>query len=71
MVPGEFIHTYGDLHLYSNHLEQAKLQLTRNPLPPPQVILNLAKRDLFAFEYHDIQLLGYQSHPAIKADVAV
>jgi thymidylate synthase len=71
MVPGEFIHTYGDLHLYRNHVDQAKLQLTRAPFPSPHVSLNLAKRDLFHFNYDDIQLFGYNSHPAIKADVAV
>jgi thymidylate synthase len=71
MVPGEFIHTYGDLHLYRNHVDQAKLQLTRAPFPSPHVSLNPAKRDLFLFNYDDIQLAGYNSHPAIKADVAV
>ena len=71
MAPGEFIHTYGDLHLYVNHVEQAKLQATRDPYPSPTLALNLAKRDIFHFNYDDIQLVGYQSHPAIKAEVAV
>jgi len=71
MVPGEFIHTYGDLHLYQNHLDQAKLQLTRTPLSSPYVTLNLAKRDLFSFNFDDIQLVDYNSHPTIKAEVAV
>lgn len=71
MVPGEFIHTYGDLHLYVNHVEQARLQATRDPYPSPTLALNLAKRDIFHFNYDDIQLIGYQSHPAIKAEVAV
>ncbi len=71
MVPGEFIHTYGDLHLYVNHVEQARLQATRDPHLSPQLALNLAKRDLFHFNYDDIQLHGYNSHPAIKAEVAV
>jgi thymidylate synthase len=71
MVPGEFIHTYGDLHLYVNHVEQARLQATRDPHLSPQLALNLAKRDLFHFNYDDIQLIGYNSHPAIKAEVAV
>ena len=71
MVPGEFIHTYGDLHLYVNHVEQSRLQSTRDPYPSPTLALNLAKRDIFHFNYDDIQLIGYQSHPAIKAEVAV
>ena len=71
MAPGEFIHTYGDLHLYVNHVEQARLQATRDPYPSPTLALNLAKRDLFHFNYDDIQLIGYNSHPAIKAEVAV
>lgn len=71
MVPGDFVHTYGDLHLYVNHLEQAKLQATRDPFPSPTISLNLLKRDLFSFTYQDIQLVGYQSHPPIKGDVAV
>ena len=71
MVPGEFIHTYGDLHLYINHVEQARLQSTRDPYLSPTLALNLAKRDIFHFNYDDIQLVGYQSHSAIKAEVAV
>ncbi len=71
MVPGEFIHTYGDLHLYQNHIDQAKLQLTRAPFTSPYVTLNLAKTDLFSFNFDDIQLVGYSSHPTIKAEVAV
>ena len=71
MVPGEFIHTYGDLHLYINHVEQARLQSTRDPYLSPTLALNLAKRDIFHFNYDDIQLIGYNSHPAIKAEVAV
>jgi thymidylate synthase len=71
MVPGEFIHTYGDLHLYINHVEQARLQSTRDPYLSPTLALNLAKRDLFHFNYDDIQLIGYNSHPAIKAEVAI
>ena len=71
MVPGEFIHTYGDLHLYVNHVEQVRLQATRDPYPSPTLALNLAKKDIFHFNYDDIQLIGYQSHPIIKAEVAV
>ena len=70
LQPGEFVHTLGDAHLYLNHLEQAELQLTRAPLPPPR--LTLAPRtDLFAFTYEDIRLEDYQAHPHIKAKVAV
>ena len=68
---GEFIHTFGDVHLYSNHLEQAKLQLTRQPLPLPVMRLNPAVKDIFGFSFEDFQLENYESHPAIKAPVAV
>jgi thymidylate synthase len=69
--PGEFIHTLGDAHLYLNHLEQAELQLGRTPYPLPRMRLNTAVRSLFDFRYEDFELSGYQSHPAIKAPVAV
>ena len=68
---GEFIWTGGDSHLYSNHFEQTELQLSREPLPLPKLMLNLAIKDIFAFEYADITLDNYQHHPAIKAPVAV
>jgi len=68
---GEFVHTLGDAHLYQNHVEQARLQLTREPFPLPTMHLNTAVTDLFAFTADDIQLTHYQHHPAIKADVAV
>lgn len=68
---GEFIHTFGDVHLYKNHVEQAKLQLTRDPLPLPQMKLDPSVSDLFAFTYEDFTLENYQHHPAIKAPVAV
>jgi thymidylate synthase len=71
LSPGEFIHTLGDAHLYRNHLEQANEQLGREPYPPPQMILNPDRRDLFAFLFEDFQLLNYQHHPHIKAPVAV
>ena len=61
----------GDAHLYLNHLEQARLQLTREPLPLPQMKLNPAVKDIFAFKYEDFELVNYQSHPHIKAAVAV
>ena len=68
---GEFVHTFGDLHLYLNHLEQADLQLSREPLPLPQMVLNPAVTDLFAFQYSDFELRGYQCHPGIRAPIAV
>ena len=71
LAPGEFIWTGGDCHLYSNHLEQTDLQLSREPLPLPQMKLNPAVKDLFAFRFEDFELVGYQAHPHIKADVAV
>ena len=67
---GDFVHSFGDVHLYANHVEQAKLQLDRDPLPWPRLKL-ISKRDLFAFEYDDIHLIDYQAHAAIKAPVAV
>jgi thymidylate synthase len=70
LKPGEFVHTFGDAHLYLNHVDQAKEQLTREPRPFPT--LNLAPRtDLFAFEYEDIAIEGYRAHPSIKAPIAV
>lgn len=71
LKPGSFIHTLGDAHLYSNHLEQARLQLTRTPYPLPTLELNPAVRNLDDFTYEDIRILNYQAHPHIKADVAV
>ncbi len=68
---GDFIHTFGDVHLYNNHLEQAKLQLTRDPLPLPVMKINPEVRDLFSFRYEDFTLENYQHHPAISAPVAV
>ncbi|MFN8790786.1 MAG: thymidylate synthase [Bdellovibrionales bacterium] len=68
---GEFIHTLGDAHLYSNHLEQARLQLTRESRPLPTLKLNPQVRNIFEFRYEDIELLGYDPHPPIKAEVAV
>jgi thymidylate synthase len=68
---GEFVHTFGDAHLYLDHLEQARLQLIRAPKPLPKMILNHDVKDLFAFRYEDFQLQGYDPHPHIKAKVAV
>ena len=70
LKPGEFVHTFGDAHLYLNHVEQAELQLTREPLPFPRLTL-APKTDLFAFDYEDISLEGYQAWPHIKAEVAI
>jgi thymidylate synthase len=71
LQPGEFVHTFGDVHLYKNHFEQAQLQLTRSPLPLPQMKINPNVKDIFDFVYEDFTLENYQSHPAIKAPVAV
>jgi len=71
LKPGAFIHSFGDTHLYLNHLEQARLQLTRSPRPLPTLRLNPAVKDLFAFRYEDFSLEGYEPHPHIKAAVAV
>jgi thymidylate synthase len=71
LAPGDLVHTLGDAHLYANHLEQARLQLTRAPRPLPAMTLAPAVRSLFDFRYQDFTLAGYDPHPAIKAEVAV
>lgn len=69
--PYEFIHTFGDLHIYSNHVEGARIQLEREPLPLPTMKLNPEKKDIFDFEYEDFELSGYEAHERIKFDIAV
>jgi thymidylate synthase len=71
LAPGDFVHTLGDAHLYQNHLEQARLQLTREPRALPVMKLNPGVRDLFAFKFEDFTLEGYDPHPHIKAEVSV
>ncbi|RMD89022.1 MAG: thymidylate synthase [Alphaproteobacteria bacterium] len=71
LEPGDFVHSFGDVHLYLNHLEQADEQLRRTPLPLPEMRLNPDVRSLFDFRYEDFELVGYKAHPHIKAPVAV
>lgn len=71
LQPGEFVHTLGDAHIYLNHIEQVKLQLTREPFPLPTMNINPGKKDIFSFEYEDFKLENYQAHPHIKGDIAV
>lgn len=71
LQPGDFVHTFGDVHIYSNHMEQVKLQLSREPYPLPQLQINPSVKDIFAFRFEDFTLTNYQCHPAIKAPVAV
>ena len=71
LKPGDFVHTFGDAHLYSNHMEQAQLQLSRDPLPLPEMHLNPHVKNIFDFKFEDFELVGYEAHPHIKAAVAV
>jgi len=68
---GDFVHTFGDLHIYTNHLEQVKLQLSREPYPLPQMKINPGVKNIFDFKYDDFELVNYQAHPHIKGEVAV
>ncbi len=71
LQPGEFVHTLGDAHIYLNHIEQVKLQLTREPFPLPQMKLNPDVKDIFGFGFEDFELAGYQAHPHIKGEISV
>jgi thymidylate synthase len=71
LSPGEFIHSFGDVHLYNNHIEQAKLQLQRKPFPLPQMKLNPSVKNIFDYQRSDFSLENYQCHPPIKAPIAV
>jgi thymidylate synthase len=71
LQPGDFVHSFGDVHIYNNHMEQVKLQLSREPFPLAHMKLNPEVRDIFGFRFEDFTLENYQSHPAIKAPVAI
>jgi thymidylate synthase len=71
LEPGEFVHTFGDVHLYLNHVDQAREQLTRDPHPLPTMRMNPEVKDLFQFRYEDFELVDYVAHPHIKAAVSV
>ena len=71
LKPGEFVHSFGDLHLYHNHFDQARLQLTREPKALPRLTINPDKRDIFDFQFEDFMITGYDPHPSIKAEIAV
>jgi thymidylate synthase len=71
LEPGEFVHTFGDVHLYRNHIQQAKEQLTRAPYSSPQMTINPQVRSIFDFNYEDFELVNYQAHPHIKAEISV
>jgi thymidylate synthase len=68
---GDFVHSFGDVHLYNNHLEQAQLQLSRTPFPLPTMKINKEVKDIFSYQFSDFTLENYESHPGIKAPVAV
>ena len=68
---GDFVHTFGDAHLYTNHFDQARLQLSRTPYPLPELKLNKEIKNIFDFRFEDIEIINYQSHPTIKAPIAI
>lgn len=71
LKPGDFVHTFGDVHIYNNHLDQVRLQLSREPYPLPQMKINPEVKSIFDFKYEDFELINYQAHPHIKGDVSV
>lgn len=71
LEPGDFVHTFGDAHIYNNHLEQVRLQLSREPYPLPQMKINPQVKSIFDFKYDDFELVNYQAHPHIKGDVSI
>jgi thymidylate synthase len=71
LEPGEFIHTLGDAHIYLNHIEQVKLQLTRDPYPLPRMEINPSVKDIFSFRFEDFKLTDYIAHPGIKGDISI
>jgi thymidylate synthase len=71
LQPGDFVHTFGDVHIYSNHIEQVKLQLARQPYPLPTMKINPGVKNIFDFKFEDFELAEYQAHPHIKGKVAV
>jgi thymidylate synthase len=71
LEPGDFVHSFGDVHLYNNHIEQAKLQLTRTPFELPTLKINPEVNDIFGFDFSDFTIENYQCHPGIKAPVAI
>lgn len=71
LQPGDFVHTFGDAHIYNNHLDQVRIQLSREPYPLPQMKINPEVKSIFDFKYEDFELIGYQAHPHIKGEVSV
>jgi len=71
LKPGDFVHTFGDVHIYTNHIEQVKLQLTREPYPLPEMVINRDVKSIFDFKYEDFELRNYRAHPHIKGEVSV